>query len=108
MLKDLDVTPYNPAELRAVKRLLADKVKSQALLIEKLKYQLAGENLHRFGLRSESLDQLNLTIEEDEEIAEAADGQAKPAQPPVEDKRPVSIAVSRCLTIWPGMMNCCP
>ncbi len=88
MLKDLDITPDDPAELRAVNRLLADEVKSQALLIEKLKHQLAGQNRHRFGVRSESLDQLNLTFEEDEEIAEAADKQAKPAQPPVEDKAP--------------------
>ena len=88
MLKDLDITPDDPAELRAVNRLLADEVKSQALLIEKLKHQLAGQNRHRFGVRSESLDQLNLTFEEDEEISEAADEQAKPAQPPVKDKAP--------------------
>ncbi|MEM1152274.1 MAG: IS66 family transposase [Pseudomonadota bacterium] len=86
MLKDLDITPDDPAELRAVNRLLADEVKSQALLIEKLKHQLAGQSRHRFGVRSESLDQLNLTFEEDEAIAEAAEEQAKPAQSPTEDK----------------------
>ena len=47
MLNDLDITPDDPAELRAVNRLLADEVKSQALLIEKLKHQLAGQNRHR-------------------------------------------------------------
>ena len=88
MLKDLDITPEDPAELRAVNRLLADEVKSQALLIEKLKHQLAGQNRHRFGVRSESLDQLNLTFEEDEVIAEAADEQVKPAELPTEDKTP--------------------
>ena len=88
MLKDLDITPDDPAELRAVNRLLADEVKSQALLIEKLKHQLAGQNRHRFGVRSESLDQLNLTFEEDEGIAGAAEEQAKPVQPPTEDKSP--------------------
>lgn len=88
MLEDLDITPDDPAELRAVNRLLADEVKSQALLIEKLKHQLAGQNRHRFGVRSESLDQLNLTFEEDEKIAAAADEQVNPAQPPVEDKAP--------------------
>ena len=88
MLKDLDITPEDPEELRAVNRLLADEVKSQALLIEKLKHQLAGQNRHRFGVRSESLDQLNLTFEEDEVIAEAADEQAKPAELPTEDKTP--------------------
>ncbi len=88
MLKDLDITPEDPEELRAVNRLLADEVKSQALLIEKLKHQLAGQNRHRFGVRSESLDQLNLTFEEDEKIADAVEEQAKPAQPPSEDKVP--------------------
>ncbi len=88
MIKDLDITPDDPAELRAVNRLLADEVKSQALLIEKLKHQLAGQNRHRFGVRSESLDQLNLTFEEDQAIAEAAEEQAKPAQPPTKDKSP--------------------
>ncbi|MCA0858824.1 hypothetical protein LCM04_17675 [Phaeobacter italicus] len=77
MIKDLDITPDDPAELRAVNRLLADEVKSQALLIEKLKHQLAGQSRHRFGVRSENLDQLNLTFEEDEEIAEVAEEQAR-------------------------------
>jgi len=85
MLKDLDITPDDPTELRAVNRLLADEVKSQALLIEKLKHQLAGQNRHRFGVRSESLDQLNLTFEEDEAIAEAASAQ-HPETPSAEDK----------------------
>jgi transposase len=86
MLKDLDITPDDPAELRAVNRLLADEVKSQALLIEKLKHQLAGQNRHRFGMRSESLDQLNLTFEEDEAIAEAASEQVQPETPSAGDK----------------------
>lgn len=38
------------------------------------------EKRYRFGVRSESMDQLNLTFEEDEEIAEAADEQAKSAR----------------------------
>ena len=88
MLKDLDITPDDPAELKAVNRLLADEVKSQALLIEKLKHQLAGQNRHRFGVRSESLDQLNLTFEEDEAIAEAARDQTEPAPSSTDDKSP--------------------
>lgn len=88
MLKYLDITPDNPAELRAVNRLLADEVKSQALLIEKLKHQLAGQNRHRFGVRSESLDQLNLTFEEDEAIAEAASEQMQLETPSADDKAP--------------------
>ena len=88
MLKDLDITPDDPAELRAVNRLLADEVKSQALLIEKLKHQLAGQNRHRFGVRSESFDQLNLTFEEDEAITVAASEQMQPETPSAEDKAP--------------------
>ena len=69
MLKDFDTLPEDPSELRAVSKLLAAEVKSQALMIEKLKHQLAGHNRHRFGSKSESLDQLNLVFEEDEAIA---------------------------------------
>ena len=87
MLKDLDITPDDPAELRAVNRLLADEVKSQALMIEKLKHQLVCQNRHRFGVRSESLDQLNLIFEEDEAIAEAA-SEPRPETPSAEDKLP--------------------
>lgn len=79
MLKDFDTLPEDPSELRAVSKLLAAEVKSQALMIEKLKHQLAGHNRHRFGSKSESLDQLNLAFAEEEEIAEAAEQQVKPA-----------------------------
>ncbi|MEM6342042.1 MAG: IS66 family transposase zinc-finger binding domain-containing protein [Pseudomonadota bacterium] len=88
MLKDVDVTPDDPEELRAVNRLLADEIKSQAPLIKKLKHQLADQDRHRFGVRSQSLDQHNLTFKEDEEIAEPATEQAKPGRPPAEDRTP--------------------
>lgn len=48
------------------------EIKARDLLIEKLKHQLAGHRRHRFGARSETLDQLNLSLE-DEEIARAGD-----------------------------------
>ncbi len=86
MLKDLDITPDDPAELRAVNRLLADEVKALSLKVEQLQHQLHGHSRHRFGSKSETLDQLNLTFEEDEAIAEAANEHSKPAQPPTEDK----------------------
>ena len=88
MLKDLDITPDDPDELRVVNRLLADEVKSRALLIEKLRHRLAGQNRHRFGGRSESLDQLNPGFEEDERVARSALDQARPAEPaePEQDK----------------------
>ena len=49
---------------------LVSLVKSQALRIAKLEHQLAGLRRHRFGSTSESLDQLQLGLE-DEEIAAA-------------------------------------
>ncbi|OED49358.1 transposase [Rhodobacteraceae bacterium (ex Bugula neritina AB1)] len=79
MLKDLDTAPDDPAELRRINALLAAEVKSQALLIEKLQHQLSGHNRHRFGSKSEGLDQLNLTFAEDEQIAVSAERQAESA-----------------------------
>ena len=48
------------------------ELKSRDVLIEKLKHQLAGLRRHRFGARSEAIDQLGLALEE-EEIAAAAE-----------------------------------
>ncbi len=65
---------------------LMGELKSRDILIEKLKHQLAGMRQHRFGSRSEALDQLALTLE-DEEIAASAQDPApvdadQPATPP--------------------------
>lgn len=70
----LDVTrslPEDPAELRAFTALLLAEVKSQAVLIEKLRHQLAGHRAHRFGASSETAGQLQLALEMSE-IAIAA------------------------------------
>ena len=51
----LDVTKSlleDPAELRAFTAVLLAEVKSQAVLIEKLRHQLAGRRAHRFGASS--------------------------------------------------------
>jgi len=72
MLNDLESLPNDPVELQGMVTLLASEVKSQALFIEKLQHQLHGANRHRFGSKSESLDQLQLFVE-NEEIATAAD-----------------------------------
>ena len=63
--------PEDPNELRAFTQLLLAEVKSQALLITKLKHQLAGHNHHRYGSRSEMIEQLQLALETSE-IATAA------------------------------------
>lgn len=70
MLNDLESLPNDPDELQSMVTLLASEVKSQALFIEKLQHQLHGANRHRFGSTSESLDQLQLSLE-NEEIAAA-------------------------------------
>lgn len=86
MLNDLNIGSDDPSELRRANALLAAEVKSQALLIEKLQHQLAGHNRHRFGSKSESLDQLNLAFEEEEQIAASAKAQTDPAPAAEEDK----------------------
>jgi len=51
--------------------ILAAELQERDYRIEQLKHQLAGLRRHQFGSRSEALDQLELTLEE-EEIARAA------------------------------------
>ena len=70
MLGETQVLPEDPAELREAAEGLVALVKAQALRIAKLEHQLAGLRRHRFGSTSESLDQLQLGLE-DEEIAAA-------------------------------------
>ncbi len=84
----MNPTPENPqTDVAALQALLAEKeaeiagfkvqLRGRDFLIEKLRHQLAGMRRHRFGSSSEALDQLELTLEE-EEIARAA-------ETPVED-----------------------
>ena len=61
------------------------ELRNRDLLIEKLKHQLAGLRRQRFGTASETLDQLELGLE-DEEIARAAE--APPEPPAVAKKQP--------------------
>ncbi|MFV1527559.1 IS66 family transposase [Phaeobacter sp. JH20_10] len=61
--------PADPGELRETAEGLLDLVKAQALRIAKLEHQLAGHNRHRFGSKSESMDQLQLKLEEEETAA---------------------------------------
>ena len=64
---DVDKTlPKDPDELRQFTALLLAEVKSQAVLIEKLRHQLAGQRHHRFGSSSESIEQLQLALETSE------------------------------------------
>ena len=78
MFEDARSLPEDPAELRAAAVDLIALVKSQALQIEKLKHELAGHRRHRFGARSETMEQLELALEE-AEIGVASVEDAAPA-----------------------------
>jgi len=58
--------PEDPEELRRFTTLLLAEVKSQAMLIEKLRHQLAGHRSHRFGTSSGTIEQLQLALEASE------------------------------------------
>ena len=64
IMLDIDKTlPEDPDELRQFTALLLAEVRSQAVLIEKLRHQLAGQRHHRFGSSSESIEQLQLALD---------------------------------------------
>jgi transposase len=81
MLGLTQALPENPAELRQAAEGLVALVKSQALRITKLEHQLAGLRRHRFGSTSESLDQLQLRLEDKEIAAAQADKAVPPSGP---------------------------
>lgn len=66
MLDSDKTLPEDPDELRQFTALLLAEVKSRAVLIEKLRHQLAGQRHHRFGASSESIEQLQLALETSE------------------------------------------
>ncbi|MBX9741282.1 MAG: IS66 family transposase [Beijerinckiaceae bacterium] len=72
-----------PDDIDALKAMIAAsraELYAQALLIEKLKAQLASQNRYRFGARSEGLDQLELIIDN----ARIADARRTAPEPDVE------------------------
>ena len=71
MLDRTVTLPEDPEELRSFTARLLAEVKAQAILIEKLRHQLAGHRAHRFGASSETAEQLQLALETSE-IAAAA------------------------------------
>ncbi len=80
MLDDAKNLPDDPSELKDLVTLLARELKNCDLKIADLQDRLAGQNRHRFGSRSESLDQLQLALE-NEEIAVAAVEEVEPSTP---------------------------
>lgn len=76
--------------------LLLAEVNSQAMLIEKLRHQLAGHRNHRFGSSSERIEQLRLALETsdlDHGILELHNNTAERAM------RPVAIGCKNCLFV---------
>ena len=103
MLSEAQALPEDPAELREAAEGLVSLVKSQALRIAKLEHQLAGLRRHRFGSTSESLDQLQLGLE-DEEIAAAQADKAGPPDPTtapkgVPKRKPLPVHLPRQETV---------
>ena len=82
MPNDAQTLPDDPSRLKDMVAeglrecgVLMGELKSRDILIEKLKHQLAGMRQHRYGSRSEALDQLALSLE-DEAIATSAQDEA--------------------------------
>lgn len=97
MLDETPALPDDPEDLRALAARLLAEVKAQAILIEKLRHQLAGHRAHRFGASSETANQLELTLEASEIAAAAmtarlglpeAEPKDKPKRRPIPDHVP--------------------
>ena len=84
MLDEPVTIPDDPEELRSFTARLLDEVKAQAVLIEKLRHQLAGHRAHRFGSSSESIEQLQLALETSEIAAAVMTARMK--LPDIEEK----------------------
>ena len=75
MLNALESLPDDPAKLKGLVSRMDQEITSLTYQVEKLKAELAGHRKARFGSRSESLDQLALDLQDDEEIEAAAEAQ---------------------------------
>jgi len=81
MLDDASKLPDDPADLKDLVIRLASELKNRDLKIAKLKHELAGHRRHRFGSRSEAMDQLELQLEEEEIAAAKAEPPSSPDEP---------------------------
>jgi hypothetical protein len=96
MPNDAQTLPDDPSRLKDMVTeglrecdVLMGELKSRDILIEKLKHQLAGMRQHRYGSRSEALDQLALSLE-DEAIVTSAQETAQDEANAVEADRPAA------------------
>lgn len=110
MLDEPGSLPEDPEELRAFTARLLTEVKAQAILIEKLRHQLAGHRAHRFGASSESADQLQLALETSEIAAAAMTATLRLPEVAPKDKpkrRPIPDHIPRMeVEIAPGEDHC--
>ena len=110
MLTQTLALPEDPEELRSFTARLLAEVKAQAILIEKLRHQLAGHCARRFGASSETAEQLQLALETSE-IASAA-MTARMKLPDIEEKdkpkrRPIPDHIPRMeVELTPGTNVC--
>ena len=107
MLEASSDRPDNVAALQAMIALQNEKlsifeaeIKERDYRIEKLEHQLAGLRRHRFGARSEALDQLELALEE-VEIARAVETKMSPTRQAI--CRRANQSASHCRAICPAM-----
>ncbi len=112
MLDEAVPLPEDLSDLKALARLLLAEVKAQAVLIEKLRHQLAGLRTHRFGTSSETAEQLHLALETSE-VAAAIMGQLRlleddgAAEPDRPRRRPLPDHIPRMpVEIAPGEDAC--
>jgi transposase len=102
--------PEDPEELRSFTARLLAEVKAQAILIEKLRHQLAGHRAHRFGASSETAEQLQLALETSEIAAAAMTARLKLPDVAERDKpkrRPIPDHIPRMeVELTPGAEAC--
>ena len=110
MLDQTLTLPEDPEELRSFTARLLAEVKAQAILIEKLRHQLAGHRAHRFGASSETAEQLQLALETSEIAAAAMTSRMR--LPDIEEKdkpkrRPIPDHIPRMeVELTPGSDAC--
>lgn len=102
--------PRDPDDLRAFTAALLEEIKRQAILIEKLRHQLAGHRAARFGSSAETLDQLQLALETSEVAAAAMTARLRLPSDEAADKprrRPIPDHIPRMhVELTPGGDGC--
>ena len=110
MLDETAILPEDPEELRVFTARLLAEVRTQAVLIEKLRHQLAGHRAYRFGASAETAEQLQLALETSEIAAAAMT--ARMRLPDIEEKgrpkrRPIPDHIPRMdVELTPGADAC--